>query len=82
MTGPYDAARELARLFNRLQRALRSWGRGTARVTPVDDRAPEGGRLGRTAEARRRFWSELHAGRQLAEANASRGGTSSKRTDS
>ena len=41
-----------------------------------------GGHLGRTAEVRRDFWSEFHAGRQLVEANASRGSSRSKRTES
>jgi len=46
---------------------------------PVDHAPSGGGYAGRTAQARRRFWSELEAGRQLAEENASREGARATR---
>lgn len=78
MKGPYGAARRCSRFVAHLGRVLRTWGRGSG--TPADHAASDGGYSSRTAQARRRFWSELHAGRQLAEENASRGGARARPT--
>jgi len=75
MKGLYGAARRCGRFVAHLGRVLRAWGRG--RGARVDHAGSDGGYSSRTAHARRRFWSELHAGRQLAEENAARGGTRS-----
>lgn len=80
MKGPYVVVRWCARFVGNLGRVLRAWGQGSGRS--VDHAASDGGYTGRTAEARRRFWSELEAGRRLAEENASHRGARSRPTQS
>jgi len=80
MKGLYVAARRCARFVGHLGRVLRVWAQRSGAA--VDHAPSDGGYAGRTAQARRRFWSELEAGRQLAEENASRGGARARSTQS